>query len=1492
MKNILGLDLGVNSIGWALVDAENHKIIKAGSRILPMDASAVSDFDNGTLQSAASVRRTFRSMRRINQRAQLRRERLLRVLNIMDFLPEHYRDQIDFDVHPGKFLQSGEPLLPYRQNADGKRVFIFMDSFREMLADFAQHHPSLVEGGRKVPYDWTIYYLRKKALTQPISQQELAWILLNFNTKRGYYQLRGDEALVTNENEAYAVLQVVDVEDKGPDPKKKSFHLFEITYDNGAKKMRSCLEQPCRVSDSVESIVTTTVKKDGTTRVTVKEPEEKDWTLMKKRTEKIIADSHKTVGSYIYDNLLVHPDVKVRGKLVHTIERDFYKEELRQILATQKRFLPELTDKSLLDKCVGELYHHNEGHRNLLLQQDLGHMLLEDIIFYQRPLKSKKSLIANCPFEARCYKDENDQKKIRPLKCIAKSNPYFQEFRLWQFVQNLRIYERERSVDGRVRLDVDVTAEFIRSDEDLASLFEWLNERDMVTQDQLLKSPLFGLGKRAAQYRWNYEDDAKKKKPCNETRFAIAKCLKEVSGNPVLTRELEQELWHLLYSVDDLVELRKALQTFAEKKGFDVDSFVAAFLQMKPFESSYGSFSEKAIRRLLPLMRCGKYWSEAEIDGETRLRIEKIVDGEVDEKISERTREKAIRLSGVESCRNLPLWLASYIVYDRHSESSDVTKWESPEDIDRFLLTEFKQNSLRNPTVEAVLGETLRVVRDIWRTYGEISEVHVEMGRNLKQPKDKRERDNRQRQQNENINFRIRALLQEFVSPEYNISNVRPNSPSQQDLLKIYEDYALSNMTAEDSESIQVIADALANPSKHVSKQEIMKYRLWLDQKYLSPYTGQPIPLSKLFTPAYEIEHVIPKSRYYDDSLKNKVICESEVNKDKGNMLAYEYILKRGSAIVAGAGGKQFRILDKDEYVSFVNQHFHGPRKKQLLLEDIPDDFIQRQLNDTRYIARKTIELLSHLVREKEEREATSKNVIPTNGAITDLLKKNWGINDVWNDLVAPRFERLNKLTGSTEFGQWVNVMGKRYFQCSVPLALSKGYSKKRIDHRHHAMDAIVIALASRDMVNFLSNQSASKEGESSRYDLRAKLCERIETDSFGNYVWVFKKPWPTLTQDVHAALSSLIVSFKQNLRVVNKSSNHYWHYENGKKVRALQTKGDGWAIRKSLHRATVSGPVRLQTKKKEKLLEALGHIHLIVDKDVRQAIRDVQKIYQGKADEKTILKYFKDRGYRVGEKDIRSVEVWFTPQTAEHIASRVAIGGDMDRKTIESQIADSGISRILSRHLDRYIDAEGKDHPELAFSPEGIARMNEDIQMLNGGAPHKPIYKVRRFETAGIKFTVGSQGAKKRKFVEADKGTNLFFSVYADRDGNRNFKGTPFNEAVECMKAGLPIANPVDEEGRHLLFTLSPLDLVYMPDENEDVELLDLQSSSLDIRKIYKFVSYTSSRAYFVPCNLAKSIADKVEFNKLNKIELDDHKRSIKQYCVKIQVDRLGNRM
>ena len=74
----------------------------------------------------------------------------------------------------------------------------------------------------------------------------------------------------------------------------------------------------------------------------------------------------------------------------------------------------------------------------------------------------------------------------------------------------------------------------------------------------------------------------------------------------------------------------------------------------------------------------------------------------------------------------------SYIVYNRHSESSDVKYWKTAQDIELV-----KQHSLRNPIVEQIINETLQTVREIWEYYGEgkekfFDEIHVELGRSLK----------------------------------------------------------------------------------------------------------------------------------------------------------------------------------------------------------------------------------------------------------------------------------------------------------------------------------------------------------------------------------------------------------------------------------------------------------------------------------------------------------------------------------------------------------------------------------------------------------------------------------------------------------------------------------------------------------------------------------------------------------------------------------------
>ena len=317
MKRILGLDLGTNSIGWAVLlssldeNGEIHldRIEGAGSRIIPMDAAMLGDFDRGNSISQTAERTRLRGIRHLLERCLLRRERLHRVLDILGFLPLHYSQSLN---RYGKIKEGEEPKLAWYKNVDGKNEFLFKDSFNEMLEDFRVIHPELV--GKKVPYDWTIYYLRKKALIQKISKEELAWVLLNFNQKRGYYQLRGEEEETpTNKKIEYLALKVVSVEDTGE--KRGKDIWYNVHLENGWIYRRTSSVPLDWVGKTKEFIVTTDINEDGTPKTdkegnvkrSFRSPKEDDWTLIKERTQSDIEKSGKTVGAYIYDSILQNP---------------------------------------------------------------------------------------------------------------------------------------------------------------------------------------------------------------------------------------------------------------------------------------------------------------------------------------------------------------------------------------------------------------------------------------------------------------------------------------------------------------------------------------------------------------------------------------------------------------------------------------------------------------------------------------------------------------------------------------------------------------------------------------------------------------------------------------------------------------------------------------------------------------------------------------------------------------------------------------------------------------------------------------------------------------------------------------------------------------------------------------------------------------------------------------------------------------------------------
>lgn len=841
-------------------------------------------------------------------------------------------------------------------------------------------------------------------------------------------------------------------------------------------------------------------------------------------------------------------------------------------------------------------------------------------------------------------------------------------------------------------------------------------------------------------------------------------------------------------------------------------------------------------------MRMGKYWSEEQIDGRSMERIRKIIDGEVDDTISQRTRENTSRLASVESFRGLPLWLACYVVYDRHSEAGDSIRWETPDDIDKYLKA-FRQYSLRNPVVEQVLTETLRVVRDVWKKHGHIDEIHVELGRDLKNPAEKRAKMSKQMVENENTNLRIKALLEEFLNPEYRIENVKPYSPSQQELLKIYEETVLNSVGELDADIASIKKKfEQTEKAKRPSSSDVQRYKLWLEKNYRSPYTGQPISLARLFTSDYEIEHIIPQSKYFDDSLSNKVICEAEVNRLKGNALAYEFIQKYGGDEVPLSGGETVRILKEEKYRECVETIYKHNRAKmrKLLMEEIPDEFIERQLNDTRYVSKLIKGLLSNIVREEDEREATSKRVIVCSGKVTDRLKREWGVDAAWNHIILPRFERMNEKTKSDEF----TARSKEgHLIPAVPLALQKWFSKKRIDHRHHAMDAIVIACTTRNHVNLLSNEAALSANADNRRKLSRKLrrYEEVVLSDGKRYVpKEFKKPWPGFASDVENTLQGIVVSFKQNLRILTKTSNYFCHFVDGKKRMEKQTKGDGWAVRKPLHEDSVYGKVDLNFVK-------LNAGQLFAR---RKPIGDV---------------------FLSKNKKTKNPE-----EVKKAIEEKI------------KKITDTGIQKILFAHLDKYAD-----QPTLAFTPEGIEEMNRNIKELNGGKDHQPIWKVREYES-GNKFAVGKKGNKRAKFVKVAKGNNLFFAVTEKDEVNkktgnvekvRSCRAIPLQEALEKKKR----KQELDENAS---FFLSPNDLVYLPTVEERERLfLGETLLTIDKRRIYKMVSARAdeNRCFFVLAQVAAVIQNEFGSGNKNSLEKAITGEKIIEHCVPLKVNRLG---
>lgn len=243
------------------------------------------------------------------------------------------------------------------------------------------------------------------------------------------------------------------------------------------------------------------------------------------------------------------------------------------------------------------------------------------------------------------------------------------------------------------------------------------------------------------------------------------------------------------------------------------------------------------------------------------------------------------------------------------------------------------------------------------------------------------------------------------------------------------------------------------NLRKNISYQDKLKYRLWEESGKKCAYSGEFIGMTTLFSSATEIDHILPYKRTLDNSYMNKVICLSKENRKKGDKTPWEAF---------GNTSKWDKILE-------ISKDFPLPKRKRILTENLAetDDFISNQLNDTRYISREAGKYLKSL----------GCDITFTKGGVTSWLRHQWG---------------LNSLLGGSE-------------------------EKNREDHRHHAIDATVIALTNRSLYKKIVHIASETDSDAISPEHGMEIPPQI----------------PELRNDLSERMENLIVSHSTNRKLI-----------------------------------------------------------------------------------------------------------------------------------------------------------------------------------------------------------------------------------------------------------------------------------------------------------------------------------------------------------------------
>lgn len=366
-----------------------------------------------------------------------------------------------------------------------------------------------------------------------------------------------------------------------------------------------------------------------------------------------------------------------------------------------------------------------------------------------------------------------------------------------------------------------------------------------------------------------------------------------------------------------------------------------------------------------------------------------------------------------------------------------------------------KKGELRNPAVEKILNQMILLIKELVTEFGQPDEIIIELARELRQNAEQRNRTLKNIEEQERRNEKIRAELQK--DPYFT--------------------------------------------GKRVSRRDIEKYKLAEEFNFRSPYRpeGPQISIKELFT-EYEIEHIIPRARMFDDSFTNKTIAHVSDNREKDNDTAFDFMSSKRSTLLEAYRGFLLTRSKAKDGISKV-------KMERLLMSksDIPDDFINRQLKETQFITKKAREILFPICRE----------VNVTSGSVTSMLRHLWGFDTIIQNLHLPNY----RAAGLTE----VYISKEEYQDRKRERIVDWD---KRNDHRHHALDALVVACTTRKQIKSLNDLNKEFDAHSVP-----------NTDS----VWKSLKkrfPTPFTHQQIEEAIEQILISYKPGKRLASKSKN------------------------------------------------------------------------------------------------------------------------------------------------------------------------------------------------------------------------------------------------------------------------------------------------------------------------------------------------------------------